>query len=216
MNNVRIRYNQVLELEYDSDLWVSEIELIWKLKQIRALPDGRLHMCCCDNYLTEAMWCNAQKTASIFVSSCNLFCTKAFPKPITSCQLDPWEHISVKFRPISNQFHSIKCRQFIVSSANWRIFCTGLNTENQQLLQWHLCRRWWLRDFMTTSNTPSDDKLGIMTTCLSLYLLYQHKTYREISDISCTKSPNLNVSRFVSQLSLCNVLKPGVKWWMKM
>ena len=33
---------------------------------------------------------------------------------------------------------------------------------------------------------------------------------------SCIKSQNLNVSRLVLQLSLCNILKPGVKSWMKM
>ena len=36
-------------------------------------------------------------------------------------------------------------------------------------------------------------------------------TYRKISNISGTKSQNLNVSRLGLQLSLCNILKPGVK-----
>ena len=35
--------------------------------------------------------------------------------------------------------------------------------------------------------------------------------YRKISNISRTKSPNSNVSRLGLQLSLCNMLKPGVK-----
>ena len=41
-------------------------------------------------------------------------------------------------------------------------------------------------------------------------------TYRKISNISGTKSPNLNVSRLVLQLSLPNPMKSGVKSIMKM
>ena len=40
--------------------------------------------------------------------------------------------------------------------------------------------------------------------------------YRKISNIRCTKSPNLNVSLLVLQLSLSNPMKPGVKSRMKM
>ena len=40
--------------------------------------------------------------------------------------------------------------------------------------------------------------------------------YRKISNISRTKSPNLNVSRLVVQLSLPNPMKPGVMSRMKM
>ena len=39
--------------------------------------------------------------------------------------------------------------------------------------------------------------------------------YCQTSNIGCTKSPNLNVSRLVLQLSLPNPLKPGVKSGMK-
>ena len=41
-------------------------------------------------------------------------------------------------------------------------------------------------------------------------------TYRQILNIRCTKSQNLNVSRLTLQLSLPNPLKPGVKSKMKM
>ena len=40
--------------------------------------------------------------------------------------------------------------------------------------------------------------------------------YRQISNIRRTQSPNLNVPRLVSQLSLPNPLKPVVKSRMKM
>ena len=42
------------------------------------------------------------------------------------------------------------------------------------------------------------------------------KNYHQIFDMSHTKSQNLNVSHLVLQLSLCNLLKPGVKSKMKM
>ena len=40
--------------------------------------------------------------------------------------------------------------------------------------------------------------------------------YRNISNIRCTKFPNLNVSHLVLQLPLPNPFKPSVKWIMKM
>ena len=40
--------------------------------------------------------------------------------------------------------------------------------------------------------------------------------YRKISNIRRAKSQNLNVSLLDLQLSLRNILKPGVKWSMKM
>ena len=40
--------------------------------------------------------------------------------------------------------------------------------------------------------------------------------YRKVSNIRRTKYQNLNVSRLGFQLSLCNILKPIVKWRMKM
>ena len=46
--------------------------------------------------------------------------------------------------------------------------------------------------------------------------LVQFQQHREISNISGTKSHNLNVSHLVFQFSLLNPLKPGVKSRMKM
>ena len=40
--------------------------------------------------------------------------------------------------------------------------------------------------------------------------------YRQFSNIRCTQSQNINVSRLVLQLSSPNPLKPGVKLRMKM
>ena len=49
----------------------------------------------------------------------------------------------------------------------------------------------------------------------NMFIVY-NKEYRKISNIRCTKSPNLNVSRLLLQLPLPNPMKPGVKSRMKM
>ena len=57
------------------------------------------------------------------------------------------------------------------------------------------------------------------TVCMPSFQYFDTLTnlsdYRKISNISRTKSPNLNDYRFVSQVSLHNPLKPGVKSGMK-
>ena len=75
--------------------------------------------------------------------------------------------------------------------------------------------------------------ISILLTMTFLLLQYRHtlhnddvdqfrkiqastQAYSRISNITRTKSQNLNVSRLVLQLSLCNLLKPGVKSRMKM
>ena len=82
---------------------------------------------------------------------------------------------------------------------------------------------WWLS---AESPLPSSHlQLGICQ--LNLYYRHRHldgcqlnlryhNIYRKISNIRRTKSQNLNVSRLGLQLSLCNILKPSVKWRMKM
>ena len=55
--------------------------------------------------------------------------------------------------------------------------------------------------------------------CPGVYKLGQTSfgyKHRKISNIRRTKSPNLNVSSLVLQLSLSNSVKPGVKSRMKM
>ena len=51
---------------------------------------------------------------------------------------------------------------------------------------------------------------------VSARLGHFHSRYRKISNIRCTKSPNLNVSRLVLQLPLPNPMKLGFKSRMKM
>ena len=53
------------------------------------------------------------------------------------------------------------------------------------------------------------------STCLPVQTTHQ-QNYRKVSNVSGTKSQNLNDSRLVLQLSLPNPLKPGDNSRMKM
>ena len=46
-------------------------------------------------------------------------------------------------------------------------------------------------------------------------ITWNEEKYRKVSNIRRTKSQDLNVSHLGLQLSLCNILKPSVKWRMK-
>ena len=56
----------------------------------------------------------------------------------------------------------------------------------------------------------------IAVACCEAWPLSGHLNYRTFSNIRRTKSPNLNVSRLVVQLSLPKPMKPDVKSRMKM
>ena len=62
------------------------------------------------------------------------------------------------------------------------------------------------------------DFIAMQVSCDSIWFvwIFLRQIYRKISNIRRTKSPNLNVSRLVLQLSLPNPMKPGVKSRMKM
>ena len=71
---------------------------------------------------------------------------------------------------------------------------------------WHHCYEIYAYVILNKVHYPNSSKV--------LHLLLTE--YHQISNISCTKSKNLNVSHFMLQLSLPNPLKPGVKSRMKM
>ena len=59
-------------------------------------------------------------------------------------------------------------------------------------------------------------KYNTKSICISTGAHKPTRAYRKTSNISRSKSQNLNVSRFVLQLSFLNPLKPDVKSRMKM
>ena len=71
------------------------------------------------------------------VMACRLFGAKPLPEPmLTYCQLDSWEHISVKFESEFYHFHSRKC--------NWkcrlpkcRPFCSGGDELTNNVKKWN-------------------------------------------------------------------------------
>ena len=77
---------------------------------------------------------------------------------------------------------------------------------------WHTSS-WWLQmTWHQIGARPS--ATTILSWCLPQDITMAH--YRQVSNISHTKSQHINGSRLVLQLSLPNPLKPGVKSRMKM
>ena len=77
-------------------------------------------------------------------------------------------------------------------------------------------RPWWCI-YAKWVSTNSGNGLSLGSCVLSSVLLQARRTnYHKISNIRCTKSPNLNVPRIVLRLSLPNPMKPCVKSRMKM
>ena len=152
-----------------------------------------------------------------------------------------FSEILIQIHTFSNKKMHLK-----MSSGKWRPFCLGLNvlsTCNVHLYsghprlqipgilwrrcpkmprQWsglclltrlHLCSRWSLEAH--TCAKKWNVTMGFRPLPLKqLNIIF--KKYRKVSYIRRTKSLNLNVSCPVLQLSLQNLLKPGVKSRMKM
>ena len=92
-----------------------------------------------------------QRTGSALVQimACRLFGAKPLPEPMLAyCQLNSWEHISMKFEPEFYHFHSRKCI-WTCRLPKWQPFCQGgwcvINFLCQQSVGWSL----WCHDFDT-------------------------------------------------------------------
>ena len=92
-------------------------------------------------------------------------------------------------------------------------FCAGLGLDFQVLDM-----RWGVTDDATNEHITETLCLQEVRNCqkMSLGPNFVVSIYRQISNISCTKFQNLNVSCLVLQLYLPNPLKPDVKSRMKM
>ena len=82
--------------------------------------------------------------SSLFqIMACSLFSTKPLPEPVvTYCQLDPQEHISMKYNLKFKHFHS------------WKYVCSGLSvlTHWGQVKWQTLCRQHFQMDFVCADN----------------------------------------------------------------
>ena len=102
-----------------------------------------------------------------------------------------------------NSYIFIQENALETSSAKRRPFCLGLNVL-----------RYWLST--DRQKATIDNLLQPILTILHAMPKVQQVKYRKLSNITRTNTQNLNVFRFGLQLSLCNILKPSVKWRMKM
>ena len=82
-------------------------------------------------------------------------------------------------------------------------------------LRWLECRVYWWHHTSPRFNTGSKQRVVGAPECRMMLCLY-NLDYRKTSSISRTESKNSNVSNIVLQLSLFNLLKPGVTSIMKM
>ena len=115
------------------------------------------------------------------------------------------------------------------SAQDWQLFSLALNTAQPSITE-IICKIKYLKFH---SNFPGANELNgcsprIPATWLkphqpvTLYRgesqgdNYSHESYHKTSNISCTQSQNWNVSHLILQLSLPNLLKPGVESKMKM
>ena len=75
--------------------------------------------------------------ALVPIMACRLFSAKPLPEPMLAyCQLDSWEHISVKYELKFHHFHSRKCN-WKYHLPKWRPFCPG-GDELTWWLVWHV------------------------------------------------------------------------------
>ena len=110
-----------------------------------------------------------------------------------------------------------------VRSSFGLISCSGRDRDPSLLIKGSALgvRGYWTQDRWHSTdngcNTELWHHIGGMTGFVLLYHnVFSLYTHRKISNISRTKSQNLNVSRLGLHLSLCNILKPSVKWRMNM
>ena len=117
-----------------------------------------------------------------------------------------------------------------MSYAKWQPFCLGLDVLNQSvhsivyLTQLYFLHVYGQVQIYGRRSPDVDEETSVFLSSLPDVLRYGdgHRLtvafceYREISNISRTKSVNLNEFRLVLQLSLPNSFKPGVKKRMKM
>ena len=86
--------------------------------------------------VTRSQWVNSSPPSAAYmrqwtgsslvqVMACRLFGAKPLPEPmLTYCELDSWEHISVKFESEFYHFHSGKC-SWKCRLSKCRPFCAG-------------------------------------------------------------------------------------------
>ena len=114
--------------------------------------------------------------------------------------------------PLGTNFSEILIKIYIfsftkmhlkLSSGIWRPFCLGVNVLKNMSFTMNVISNTgpWSVNSRTHDCYPKQE---------------EQRKYRKTSSINRTKSPNLNVSNLVLQLSLLNPLKPGIKSRMKM
>ena len=112
-----------------------------------------------------------------------------------------------------NEFENCTCTFKVAYTESWKLSSqvysevfAGLFINHKNMFQYYAFRN---VDFFFS--TTSHLRMCVDYAAVFCWI----SKYPQISNIRCTKSQNLNVSCLVLQLSLRNLLKPGVKSRMK-
>ena len=123
------------------------------------------------------------------------------PEPIVKWTLGSSIHIWL-IRGHSSEYRFWGKRYIIlVWDLNPQYFSLGMGSANERR-HYNVMSSHWLNPYPEWSLDP--------------YQMLYHVSYCQTSNISCTKSQNINASCLVLQLSLPNPLKPGIKLRIKM
>ena len=139
---------------------------------------------------------------------CQPFCRTSDTQDINSW--NKFENNTIKITVTSHSGQWIK-QYFLFPSSFQRLVAARLTVEWPSVIGETL----WTRTRKHKPSTPSSTMAG-MSSGRHCTLPYIYMMYRKISNISCTKFQNLNVSHLGLQWSLRNILKAYVKWRMKM
>ena len=146
------------------------------------------------------------------IMTCRLFGAKRLPEPMmTYHQLDhnsklnnsqenEYQNVVYKMATILSRPHCIHGHVLPYRFAirrSWTTFAGTVRCRYNAVI-------FFFSQMLKKTSSPVRAKYGVLLS------------YRKISNIRRTKSPNLDVSRIVVQLSSPNPMKPGVKSRMKM
>ena len=124
-------------------------------------------------------------------------------------------HGSITFVPRAKSQNHATTKMEGIGTRNFGIFEDAFQQMSHGMRTLH-------HGFWIYNRSSNMSRIGLISWITRMkYLVHQryltsHHEHRKVSNITRTKSQNLNDSRLVLQLSMSNLLKPGVKSRMKM
>ena len=126
----------------------------------------------------------------------------------------PWSLLWHLFVIIVNKIYTEESmwREIIIKTTIFSDLCKHIKACEYY---YHNCLNWWLCALLLMFKSWSVHKNYVWVSLLFI-VKSRYIRYHQTSSISTPKSPNLNVSCLILQLSLPNLSKPGIELRMKM